>query len=234
MPTDYRLHITWDHDSAMIGVNPDTKQQIFSLEGTATGGVHVKLTPEHRGMKMYYQLAFAPKAINEGVKVFVDPDNLYVGESRYTYMPLDEWPTAVPYQDGMGSVVFVDIETDHLFIMGLWPSVRQWAPDAGKHEEAAVDAEIKRDLDMTAKTPLISQVNVDATIARAKSTPDVGEWSDFAFLRSLAFRLAAERGITIYTQRWEGRKDGYDYTLLTDADELYGALVDYMRANKDS
>lgn len=230
----YNLAVTWDRSSTMIGVDPATGRKTFHLEGTDRGE-KVTIEPKHHGSKLYQSLCFGPDSIEDDNEVSVNGQS--VGKARFSNVPLDEWPNAVHDPElgpGYGVIAHVDLEEDDPFIQSLWTEVRGWVKTADKKEEEEVDAQIQRDRDMTARTPLVDQVNIDVTIQRARDTPDTGTWKDFPFLRSLAFGKADELGITIYTQRWEGREQGYDYTLLKDTDTLYGALVDYMRENKSS
>lgn len=230
----YNLAITWDRDSTMIGEDPVTGQKTFYVEGTDRGD-KVTIEPRHHGNQMYQSLCFVPDEIHEGARV--NANGQAIGTARFSNVPLSEWPNAAKDPElgaGFGVLAHVDMATDAPFVQDMWEQVNVWAKTAGKKEEAEIDAEIKRDQDMTAKTPITDQININHTIERAKLEPDTGNWPDQAFLRSWMFGEADAQGITIYTQRWPGREQGYDYTLPADADKLFSALVKYMRNNKNS
>lgn len=229
----YDLAVTWDRNSTMIGVDPSTGRKTFYVEGTDRGH-KITIEPKHHFNKLYQSVCFGPDIIENDNEVSLNGQS--IGTAKFSNVPLDEWPNAASDPElgaGYGVIGHVDLDTDDPFIMSMWPNIKKWEGPAADKEADEVDKEIKRDQDMTAKTPVDSQININDTITRAQQQPETGTWSDMSFLRSWMFGEADSQGITIYTQRWPGKEDGYDWTTPIDAHILYNALVNYMRKNKN-
>ena len=100
-----------------------------------------------------------------------------------------------------------------------------------KQGQADDQAQVRRDYDMTAKTTRSQRCIVDDLISDVSEAylDKTGEqsWLD----RPIAFRWCAGHGVTIYTERWRGKRDGDDFILQTERQKVFDGLMRYLEEN---
>ena len=89
------------------------------------------------------------------------------------------------------------------------------------------DDEVARDYAMTAKTTRDERVILNDLIS------DVNEATGGRVDRPVAYDTCADLGVTIYTERWHGRRDGDNFILPADRQRTYDALAKWANQYKD-
>ena len=95
-----------------------------------------------------------------------------------------------------------------------------------KEDQAAVDGVIKRDQQMTAKTTPATRAYVADVLAAAGTSTLLD--------RPLFWLIAGNENVTIYKERWPGRRDGQDFILPADRPAMLSALKAWVKENDDA
>ena len=90
-----------------------------------------------------------------------------------------------------------------------------------KEDQAAVDGVIKRDQEMTAKTTPATRAYVADVLAAAGTSTLLD--------RPLFWLIAGNENVTIYKERWPGRRDGDNFILPADRPAMLSALKAWSR-----
>ena len=95
-----------------------------------------------------------------------------------------------------------------------------------KEDQAAVDGVIQRDQEMTAKTTPDTRAYVADVLAAAGTSTLLD--------RPLFWLIAGNENVTIYKERWPGRRDGDNFILPADRSAMIAALKAWVRENDDA
>ena len=95
-----------------------------------------------------------------------------------------------------------------------------------REAEGSVDTTIKRDQEMTAKTTPETRAYVADVLAAAGTSTLLD--------RPLFWLIAGNENVTIYKERWPGKRDGDNFILPSDRPAMLAALKAWVKENDDA